>query len=396
MNRLYPPAIWAVLLLVSLTGCSYLSVKSSEKPFGKRFQAALDQAPRKRQTMLDRLLEPHTFPVCTGNRCFFFYRGNPDLRISVAGDWNGWKPDTDRMRPIEGTDYYYLVKEFPSDARLDYKIVVNGEWLLDPRNPRTCPGAVGKNSVLAMPAYVEPEELQPHDTIPRGTIEVMNFESTILDGTRRVAVYMPPGYGRQYGPHPFLIVLDGSDYEQKARVADIVDVLVADGKIRRPVIVFVDPENREQEYGESDKYLEFIVEEIIPYLRAHYDVEKTREECGILGASLGGYAAFRAAWRYPATIGKMAGQSCYFGENDELIETVKTAPPKPIQFYFDIGTFETTQRVNLLEQNRRMRSALESKGYSVTYGEYNEGHSWGSWRAHIDTILVAFWPRVPA
>jgi enterochelin esterase-like enzyme len=25
------------------------------------------------------------------------------------------------------------------------------------------------------------------------------------------------------------------------------------------------------------------------------------------------------------------------------------------------------------------------------YREFNEGHSWGNWRAHIDDMLVFFW-----
>jgi len=39
----------------------------------------------------------------------------------------------------------------------------------------------------------------------------------------------------------------------------------------------------------------------------------------------------------------------------------------------------------------RMKDVLEMKGYNIMYREFNEGHSWGNWRAHIDDMLVFFW-----
>jgi enterochelin esterase family protein len=40
-----------------------------------------------------------------------------------------------------------------------------------------------------------------------------------------------------------------------------------------------------------------------------------------------------------------------------------------------------------------MKHALEEKGYDVAYSEFNQGHSWGNWRAHIDDMLVFFWGK---
>ena len=30
---------------------------------------------------------------------------------------------------------------------------------------------------------------------------------------------------------------------------------------------------------------------------------------------------------------------------------------------------------------------------AITEQEFNEGHSWGNWRAHVDDMLVFFWGR---
>jgi enterochelin esterase family protein len=75
-------------------------------------------------------------------------------------------------------------------------------------------------------------------------------------------------------------------------------------------------------------------------------------------------------------------------EDGRLIATVSSAPRKPVDAYLDCGTFE-----KLLDSNRAMHEALYAKGYRVGYKEYNEGHSWGNWRAHIDEALTFFWGK---
>ncbi len=40
-----------------------------------------------------------------------------------------------------------------------------------------------------------------------------------------------------------------------------------------------------------------------------------------------------------------------------------------------------------------MVNALETKGYELEWNEWFEGHSWGSWRAHLDNMLMYFFPK---
>ena len=66
--------------------------------------------------------------------------------ITAAGDFNDWSTDADAMQNVEGTDFYYLTKKFESDARLDYKFVIDGSnWILDPLNPNKVTGGYGAN-----------------------------------------------------------------------------------------------------------------------------------------------------------------------------------------------------------------------------------------------------------
>ncbi|MBC8043114.1 MAG: T9SS type A sorting domain-containing protein [Rhizobacter sp.] len=38
---------------------------------------------------------------------------------------------------------------------------------------------------------------------------------------------------------------------------------------------------------------------------------------------------------------------------------------------------------------------LQQKGYPYKYKEWNDGHSWGNWREHIDESLEYFFPATP-
>ena len=109
----------------------------------------------------------------------------------------------------------------------------------------------------------------------------------------------------------------------------------------------------------------------------------------IMGASLGGAISLMVAMDRPDIFGNCGSQSGAF-EVDEgrLLTMVEQNPAKPVAVYLDCGTFG-----DLTAENRSMNGLLAAKGYMVMYQEFNEGHSWGNWRAHVDDMLVFFWGK---
>src|SRR5580765_4568736 len=74
------------------------------------------------------------------------------------------------------------------------------------------------------------------DTIPHGEVKVVEYDSKALGTRRQMRVYTPPGYtaDRKY---PVLYLLHGlgntsTEWTQRARAPQIVDNLLADGKIK--------------------------------------------------------------------------------------------------------------------------------------------------------------------
>ncbi len=323
-------------------------------------------------------------------RVIFLYRG-PASTVVLAGDMNRWTQKA-KFTLVAGTDLFYFSSYFELDARLDYKLVLDGkEWIFDPLNSRRITGGFGPNSFFAMPEYSLPPEFDSHSNIPHGTIEEIAFNSRILGNSRTVKIYLPPSYAASHAHYRSLYVHDGIDYLNLAKINEIVDVMIHRNEIPPIILVMVPPVDRDREYWTSADFARAFATELVPTIEKRYRTETTPESRGILGASLGGLIAVYIVGQYPHVFGNCAGQSSAFFPDSEF-EKIWTSPKSGIRFHLDVGTYEQnySQR-DLLNGNRRMLDFLRAKGYAVDYREVHEGHSWGSWRARIPEVLRFFW-----
>jgi len=373
-------------------------VFSSFEDFKNRVKATSNA--REKVAMVDVYMkqgEEKGFPVVEGENVTFLYRGEVNEQVSVAGDMNGWDPSKDVMTKLTGTDLHYGTMTLPLDARLDYKLVKDGSWILDPLNNLQILSGHGPNSELRMPNYVPPPEIEYYDPISHGNIErIKSFHSDFLDNDRDIYVYLPPGYNASK-KYPTFYVQDGREYISLAHFDNVVDYLIDKSAIKDVIVVFVDvnPAIRHIEYDMNDDYMNFVVEELVTYIDSHYNTINLR---GIMGASYGGLISMYIAFNKPELFGLCAGQSSYYScKNDFMIKAIRDGPKKEIRFYVDCGTFENNVAGvdNFIEANRRMREAMLEKGYDLLYQEFHEGHSWGNWRARIDDILKFFFGRLP-
>jgi enterochelin esterase-like enzyme len=319
----------------------------------------------------------------------FIYRGNAN-RVNVPGDANSWNSNADPMTRVEGTNLWYSKQTFESDARLDYKFVLNGStWILDPLNPYQVSGGYGPNSELRMPQYVPAPEIEYRPSIPHGALWDTTFFSPQLGNSRRIRIYTPPGYGISDEHYPMMLFHDGLEYISLANADRVLDYLIWQGRIKPIVGVFVPPVNRTPEYAGNlkDEFSTFIVDEIIPWLDAKYRTIPDPAFRATLGASNGGNISLWLGLHHSDVFGNIAAQSSNVQES--ISNGFQTGPMLDLTFYLDIGTYDIQVLVPLV---RNLRQILDEKGYRLEYHEYHEGHSWGNWRAHIDDALKLFFP----
>ena len=90
--------------------------------------------------------------MIVGNKAVFVYRGAAK-QVRLVGDFTGWQPRGAILQDV-GENLKAAAMEFPATARVEYKLIVDGEWIADPLNPNKLDNGVGgENSVVIMPEY---------------------------------------------------------------------------------------------------------------------------------------------------------------------------------------------------------------------------------------------------
>lgn len=162
---------------------------------------------------------------------------------------------------------------------------------------------------------------------------------------RDITVWLPDGYS-DTGPRlPVVYMQDGENLFDASHslsgvswgVPDTVSRLIHERKIPPVIIVGIASTGaRGREYlpqriydllpdatrqlisrgwagaPESDQYLEFIVDELKPFIEAHYHTQSDRPGTYIMGSSMGGLIAFYAQMEYPEVFGGSASLSMHW------------------------------------------------------------------------------------
>ena len=333
-------------------------------------------------------------PFVAADSVTFLFRGQAGS-VTFTGDFDGWNPEPPHARRITRTDLWILNEVFPGDARLDYKIVINGgTWLLDPANPRTQRGGFGDNSELRMPAYVPSPWVERQPDVPRGSLTAAALTSSNLGYTVQYTVYTPADYA-DLDSLPVIYVTDGQEYADPrlGSMVEVLDNLIAAHRLRPLLAVFIDPRvNGKNLRAEQDilneNFVGFVRDELVPVIDDHFRTGKGRMDRGILGTSLGGLNAAWFALRAGDTFGRIGIQSPAFQAGESrIIGLWEQSPPADVDIFLTWGTLH-----DFGEDTRKFCNMLNNKEISYRKLILNEGHSWGAWRAQLDDILTAFWP----
>ena len=94
------------------------------------------------------------------------------------------------------------------------------------------------------PAFADPPAgfRAKRANIPHGELKVVQYDSKTLGTRRQMRVYTPPGYSADH-KYPLLILLHGiggndREWTRACHADDVIDNLLADGKIEPMIVVF--------------------------------------------------------------------------------------------------------------------------------------------------------------
>jgi enterochelin esterase-like enzyme len=261
-----------------------------------------------------------------------------------------------------------------------------------------------------------------HETAP--SVYHILLPSAALGRDVVYEVYLPAGYdATAKAPYPLVLFNDGQDL-LRMHFAKILEKLAAEKHFPPIVAVGIHTsERRIREYGTAHqpdykgrgdlaaKYTRFILEELLPDLRAQFRVSAHPKDTAFAGFSLGGLSALDIVWAHPevfGTAGVFSGSLWWRSHEvreadpdadrimiDRVQKTLKT--DKKQRFWLQCGTLDEEDDrnnngvIDSIDDTLDLIRALYEKGIpdqNVRYLEIENGrHEVGTWGEAMPDFL---------
>lgn len=257
-----------------------------------------------------------------------------------------------------------------------------------------------------------------------GDIRYHEVTSKILDNTRQVWVYLPPGYAHNPKQHyPVVYAMDGQNVFEKGtafggnewHMDEAAQRAMTHGTMREAIIVAVSNAGarRIEEYspvadpkyggGGAEKFAQFLKTELKPMIDGAYRTQATAENTAVLGSSMGGLVSLYLGLAHSNTFGLIGAlsPSLWFAEKDMLRSWAENPPQqRPDRVWLDMGDRESQADgdsngvPDTLDNTRKLNEVLESQHQrGLLYREVAGGtHSEGSWSERIQDVLEGLLP----
>ncbi len=351
-------------------------------------------------------------------------------------EFGSWQHSTKLTRISKKTAELQLPISIPVDNTLEYKYTL-GSWNTV---EKTKNGIEAENRKVKLNYEVDKEKIVDDivgswaslanpilkNTLT-GNIKLHeNFHSPELNNDRNIIVYLPPDYGKnKEKKYPVLYMHDGNNiFDIKTsfagfewKVDENAEKLIKSNYIKSVIIVGIyNNSDRADEYtpfkdskhggGNGEKYLEFIVNTVKPFIDKEYRTLPDRDNTTIAGSSLGGLISLYAVFKYQDTFGAAGVISPALWWADlKIIDYVKNAKAeKTLKMWIDIGTDEgektgALQKFNeAVEDCKSLNNVLKTKSktepikfsYNVIKGAK---HNEKAWSERIGRILQFFYKR---
>jgi enterochelin esterase-like enzyme len=382
MRKISRIGIWGLWVIgLSLFG----RADAPQQPLYQRLENPPGSTQRQAQLAAEirQAIQKHGTPFLEGKIVTFFFDSPTATDVQIAGNWKRWRPE--RMWRLGDTGLFWRTEKFDALVQqVEYRFIVDGEFRLDPANPRR--GHKSPEEEVSTFLLHGREEEEPNLPTLRGRMESFEIKSSILNNKRTILIYLPPGYDEGSSRlYPSLYVHDGPGYIKNQKIDITTDRLISEGKIEPIILVLVPAVHRRQEYQyEADRFIRFIAEELIPAVDSRYRTDRR---------SLGGLIAFRLAITRPDLFGRVLSQSGSFQmDGRAIVKQVDSIPKPDIKVWLDFGSLEG----GLTKANRAMLEVLKKHGWNFQVMEKPTRHSGGAWRERLPEALAWLWSKQSA
>jgi enterochelin esterase-like enzyme len=268
-------------------------------------------------------------------------------------------------------------------------------------------------SAASMPP---PQPPLPTDCSVRGELQIILFTSHVFRNQRNLRVWLPPGYhdkDHAKSRYPVLYLNDGQNLfdactsifnNSEWRVDETASALIREQQVPPMIIVGIDNAGkrlRPDEYlpfpDETLKpvmsvvhgrlYPEFLINEVIPFINAHYRTDRAPKNTGLGGSSYGAGIALYTIMQRPDHFGCLLLESpSLYAHGDYLIHRAEKFRRWPKKVYLGVG--------DVLEPEKdveRLRTILARDGLDgsrlLVVKEHGAAHNESAWAGRFPVAL---------
>lgn len=342
-----------------------------------------------------RLYAPHAkrVAVVTGS--------TPDSQVSheMSRDANGvWSWRSGQLKP----NLY------------EYFFDVDGFRTIDTGSRFPKPQRQVNTSLILVPGGILDQRAVPH-----GELHTITYPSSALQSERQVYVWTPPGYKPDGEPLPVLYFYHGfGDTGLSAitqgRIPQIMDNLLAEGKIKPMLVVVPDtetdikqavPENFAPVNTRKDFYSanaaaadKELMEDIIPLIGNRFNVRKDGAGRALAGLSQGGYQVLVSGMSHIDSfgwLGMFSGVSTVSVPNEAVSRQLMQ--PQAINKQLQNITLVVGEKDGVTGKDvAGLKSEFEQRGVRFTYKNYpGLGHEMDVWRPAYSEFVQHIFNREP-
>lgn len=259
-----------------------------------------------------------------------------------------------------------------------------------------------------------------------GIVMTHDLTSAALGNTRKLRVWLPPGYTdvkSEAERYPVLYMHDGQNcfdaatsFDGEWGIDETLARLIGAGRVPPMIVVGIDsiPSARTNEYspivigsgenregGSADAYLRFVTDEVMPFIARTYRIKTGPAHTAMGGASLGGLVTLHAAMTLPGVFGAILVESPSLWVGDgEVLRRMSEQQVWPQRVAIAMGTMEKgkpAQDAQWVEQTRQAEASLRAAGLDDSrlrvMIEDGAAHNVQAWRGRFEGLAAFLFAR---
>lgn len=288
----------------------------------------------------------------------------PNDSIFMQGGFNYWNLSDSAYRLTPIAPNHYSIRCIPPLGTLQYYFTSGALSTIEgsdsgTRMPLRTYNYDGTPDTLTLSVASWLDSSVAHTTTARVHLLSDSFYIPQLSTYRRIWIYLPAGYDTSTIAYPVFYLQDGQQLFDKYynplgewRIDESMDSLA---QIYNQDCIVVGIDNagpqRDNEYlpyvstkynvgGNGDRYTDFLVHTLKPYVDTHYRTLSDRDHTGIGGTRLGGLIAIYTALKHNDIFSKVGMMTPSFYYTDSILPGLEYKYVDPTKFYFIIGSEE--------------------------------------------------------